>query len=62
MEHEILTENVKTLANTVIITKTFSDEVRLANRARAAKLIERFKIKKAKEEEKMLKNMPPKEE
>ena len=39
MEHEILTENVKDLANNVIISKTFSDEVRLANRARAAKLI-----------------------
>lgn len=47
---------MKALANNVIISKTFSDEVRLANRARAAKLIERFRIKKAKENEEMLKN------
>ena len=39
LEREILHENVKNLTNNIIIAKTFNDEVRMANRKRAIRLV-----------------------
>lgn len=36
-------ENVKTLTNNIIIAKTFNDEVRIANRKRAMRLVSMHK-------------------
>jgi len=53
LEREILHENVKSLTNNIIIAKTFNDEVRLANRKRATRLVSMHK-------ERMLKEMTTK--
>jgi hypothetical protein len=43
LEREILHENVKSLTNNIIIAKTFNDEVRMANRKRAIRLVSMHK-------------------
>lgn len=39
LEREILQENVKNLTSNIIIARTFNDEVRMANKMRAQKLV-----------------------
>lgn len=39
LEREILQENVKNLTSNIIIARTFNDEVRMANKMRAHKLV-----------------------
>jgi len=40
LEKEILQENVECLANNIIISKTFSDEIRMENRKNAKRLVD----------------------
>ena len=60
LERDILQENVKLLANNIIIAKTFSDEVRMANKKRAQRLLsfhnERIINEKAAEIHEKMKN------
>ena len=49
LEREILHENVVNLTNHIIIAKNFSDEVRMANRKRAVRLISMHKERMQKE-------------
>jgi hypothetical protein len=39
MERDILYENKKDLTDNIIISKNFNDEIRIANRKRAMKLV-----------------------